>query len=142
MFDKLVSDLKAINVWQVIDDYMNRNEQNILKLAKDRMKRGESVYGSGPIGYYQSKWYREFKEVLNPFARGTVDLYLTGSLQSAMEIRKAYNGYYFILSTDQKYFSLAEKYGAEEFGLTDKQIEEVKSNAIDELINKINKAYE
>ncbi len=141
MFDKLIGNLKSIHVWNVIDDYMIDNETKILDMARDRMKRGDSVFG-GEIGTYASMGYSIFKQSHNPLAGGYVDLYLTGALQKAMEIREEARGIYLIHSTDQKYFSLAEKYGAEEFGLTDKQIEEVKSNAIDDLINKIYKAYD
>lgn len=141
MYGNLIKQLTKIRVYDIVDYYMLDNENKILDMVRKRMMQGDGVDG-GAIGEYASISYSYFKQSHNPLAGGYVDLYLTGALQKALEIIEESNGAYLIHSTDKKYFDLAEKYGAEQFGLTDKQHEEVKSKAIEEVLNKIYECYE
>lgn len=141
MYEKLISKLKQVRVYDIIDDYMLDNETKILNLVRERLKRGDGVNG-GIIGEYASLSYSYFKQSRNPLAGGYVDLYLTGALQKELEIRQEAQGKYLIHSTDKKYFNLAEKYGKEQFGLTEEQQKQVKEEAIKEVINQISKCYE
>lgn len=144
MYDELLKNLQTITYdwcYLMIDEYMSKNEKRILDMVRKRMKDGEGVDG-GVIGYYRSKWYRKFKEVLNPLARGTVDLFLTGALQRELAIQHVHKGYYYILSTDSKYRDLASKYGAEQFGLTEEQKEQIINEALSYLVDKIKEKYE
>lgn len=141
MYEGLISKLKAINPYKIAEEYINRNENTILNLVRERMKQGDGVDG-GTIGEYKSLDYSYFKQSINPLAGGYVDLYLTGSLQKALGLREESSGVYLIHSTDNKYFALADKYGANQFGLTYKQQSEIKKEVSKEIITKINKAYE
>lgn len=128
-------------MYSVIDEFMAKNENRILKLAKDRMMRGDGVNG-GIIGSYASRDYELFKQSENPLAGGVVDLFLTGSLQKYMLIERIRNGVYEISSSDLKYDALADKYGADQFGLTEEQNEEIINEALDYLVLKIRQNYE
>lgn len=141
MYEKMINKLKQVIVYDIIEDYMLDNETKILNLVRERLKRGDGVNG-GIIGEYSSLGYSYFKQARNPLAGGYVDLYLTGALQKALEIREESNGVYLIHSTDKKYFNLAEKYGKEQFGITYEQQKKVKEEAIKGVINQISKCYE
>ena len=145
MYGNLIKQLTRINepfIYVTINKWMLDNEQTTLNLARDRMKKGQGVDG-GIIGNYAMASYEYFKATeVNPLAGGKVDLFLTGALHKAMRIIPRSQGVYEIISTDWKHLELAEKYGAEQFGLTDKQHEQVKSKAIEEVINQIYKCYE
>lgn len=144
MYDELLKNLQKVNYHFIADNiesWMEKNEDRILKLAKDRMMRGDGVNG-GIIGSYKSKDYELFKAELNPLAGGVVDLFLTGSLQKGMEIIDDNNLTFEIVSSDKKYDIIADKYGAEQFGLTDEQKEQIINEALEYLINKIREKYE
>lgn len=144
MHESLIKNLKTINyhfMADTIELWMSKNEHKILKLAKDRMLRGDSVDG-GVIGIYRSKSYELFKARLNPLAGGVVDLFLTGALQKRMTIIDDGNLKFEIISTDGKYDLIAEKYGAEQFGLTDQEKQSVINEAMNCLIDKIKEKYE
>ena len=144
MYDTLLEKLNQINLQTIftwIDEYISINEKRILDMARDRMKRGEGVNG-GVIGYYRSAAYEMFKRRENPLAKGNVDLFLTGALQEKMRLSKSGNASYYIYSTDEKYSMLADKYGANQFGITEEQHNELLGQVIDYVITKIMQCYE
>ena len=144
MYDTLLEKLNQINLQTIftwIDEYISINEKRILDMARDRMKRGEGVNG-GVIGYYRSASYEMFKRRENPLAKGNVDLFLTGALQEKMRLSKSGNASYYIYSTDEKYSMLADKYGANQFGITEEQHNELLGQVIDYVITKIMQCYE
>lgn len=95
----------------------------LLDMVIERWKSGKGVRG-GLIGEYQSYDYALFKNRLNPAAgMGNVDLINTGDLKDGLFIKKEGN-LFNIVSRDKKYQMIANKYGAEEFGLTDAQMQE------------------
>lgn len=133
--------LKEINQTQIrswAEEYVNSNKSNILKLVKERMLKGENVNSTGkPIGVYKSKDYSLFKERLNPFAHGTVDLFLEGDFQRFMTIEKKNVNTFKIYSKDDKYKQLGNKYGFEQFGLTEEQQEELQEEILFYVYSKI-----
>lgn len=144
MYEGLLNDLRKVNLQQIlswIDEAVRNNETKIINMARNRMKSGQGVSG-GVIGYYRSLSYELFKRRENPLAKGNVDLFLTGELQSKMRISSLGYGSYFIYSTDEKYTLLADKYGANQFGLTEEQHDEVIGIVVNYVIDKINKYYE
>lgn len=141
MYESVYNELKNLNAYNIIDDYIESNENAILNLVRKRMKQGIGVNG-GNIGTYASLSYSYFKQSYNPLAGGYVDLYLTGALHKSLEINKYGTGYFVITASDSKYFSLAEKYGEEQFGLTDDEHNKVKEESVKEVINQISKCYE
>lgn len=139
MIDNIVNRIKSItkdNLYSWCDEYIDLKKDDIIKKVKDRLKHGESVFGNGPVGYYKQQWYSDFKRSLNPLADGNVDLFRHGNLFKGITIQLFGNGHK-IFSTDEKYDGLAEKYGKEEFGLTEYEHEELLKGMQVYLIEKI-----
>ena len=101
----------------------------ITNKIRNRWLLGESVNG-GDIGDYRSGLYRSFKININPSGRGKVDLTLTGALGKGLTIKKASSKSIEIFSKDDKFFSIATKYGFEEFNLTDKEWVEISEEIV------------
>lgn len=104
----------------MVDELILTNSGIIIRHVKNRWLQGESVHG-GIIATYRWEDYRQYKQMLNPKAGGTVDLTLTGALGNGLAIKKAGNRQYQIYSVDRKYQKIGQKYGFEEFGLTPEQ---------------------
>lgn len=83
------------------------------------------LFGKDPngdiIGTYKSSNYRSFKVVANSKAEGLVDLTLTGRLGNALTVRKKGSLGYEVFSTDSKYSNISEKYGLEQFNLSEEE---------------------
>lgn len=84
----------------------------LIKAKVDELKRGENPEG-GRIGYYRNPAYRLFKQSINPMARGTVDLILTGNFSRGIGLERAGKGKFLFDSSDEKAPDLFEKYGQE-----------------------------
>jgi hypothetical protein len=131
MLPKLVADIIIIN------------SPNIIREVKSRWLIGESAVG-GFIGEYSSSQlgqdYKAYKMSLNPSAGGHVDLTLTGSLGEGLTVKAQSSESFLIYSTDSKYKEIGDKYGFEEFGLTDLQWhefqQEILAVVLDSIINK------
>ncbi|MCP4065077.1 MAG: hypothetical protein GY740_17760, partial [Gammaproteobacteria bacterium] len=122
--------LKRINVKRVIGELVILNSPNIIREVKARWLIGESVKG-GIIGEYSGsplgQEYKSYKMALNPSAKGTVDLTLTGALGEGLQVKPLGQTEFLVFSIDEKYQKLGEKYGFEEFGLAEhewKQMQE------------------
>lgn len=82
-------------------------------------KIAEFQYGLNPdksdIGEYSfskiGREYRLFKLELNPFAKGKVDLILTGATARGLEVISLGKSKYILESKDSKWEGLKEKYG-------------------------------
>lgn len=80
---------------------------------------------------------------LNPSAGGHVDLTLTGSLGDGLTVKKITNIDFQILSTDSKYDKIGNKYGFEEFGITDLEWHDLEQEILNFAIETmINRTYE
>ena len=97
------------------------------------------LFGKDPngdiIGTYQSRTYRAFKVVANSKAGGLVDLTLTGSLGNKLKVKKKGSLNYEIFSTDSKYEMIADKYGIEQFNLSQDQQKQLFDELYIEAIN-------
>lgn len=144
-FDNLLIALKQetteSSLKKTVGDTIHINSTEIIRLVKNRLKYGQSVYG-GKVGTYASEEYAAMKHQQNPLAGfGNVDLFLTGSLSDDITVIKKGERFE-ILSTDEKYSKIANKYGAEEFGLTEDQLQEFLHECyISSLNTIINKTY-
>ena len=112
--------LSDTNLIKIVSDILVLNTANVVTDVKNRLEYGQSVNG-GIIARYRNPIYAEMKQALNPKAGGTVDMILTGSTVENLTLRKISEGIYQIFSTDEKYATLAKKYGSQEFGITDEQ---------------------
>ena len=97
------------------------------------------LFGKDPngdiIGTYKSRTYRAFKVVANSKAGGLVDLTLTGSLGNKLKVKKKGSLNYEIFSTDTKYKMIADKYGIEQFNLSQDQQKQLFDELYIEAIN-------
>lgn len=124
-FDSVVTKLstESIQARKTIEDTIQLNSLEVIRMVKNRLRYGQGVNG-GTIGKYQNLEYAQEKHAQNPLAGfGNVDLFLTGALSDDITVIKE-NNRFFILSTDEKYEMLANKYGADQFGLTIDQMAE------------------
>lgn len=142
-FDSLLNSLQSESsesrLKQLISNIIMMNSTEILNMVKGRLKYGKGVNG-GSIGTYKSNEYAVFKNKQNPLAGfGNVDLYLTGELSDNITVRRKGDRME-IISTDEKYSKIANKYGAYQFGLTDEQMQEFLQEcyyvALESLINR------
>lgn len=134
---KLNQVLSTNNLAKIVSDIIVLNTANVVTDVQNRLEYGESVRG-GIIGRYRDPMYAEYKKRINPNARGNVDLILTGSLVDNLTLKKISEGVYQIISTDEKYTKLANKYGSYQFGITDEQryslYEDIEKVAIAEVL--------
>lgn len=125
MIDNILNRLKSItkdNLYSWCDEYIEQNKSKLVKQIQERLKRGDSAHNVNDIiGEYKSVAYAMFKQRMNPLAGGNVDLFLTGDLQRYLTIEKQSKNIFKIYSKDEKYKELANKYGSEQFGLTEEQ---------------------
>ena len=105
----------------IVELSVHELEDEIRNMIKHRWLTGASVDG-GKIGEYSNSLNRSIKLLVNPLAGGSVDLTLTGALGDSIELVKNDSGNYEIISSDSKYFEIGNKYGFEEFGLTDQEM--------------------
>ena len=135
---------QKLNAPKLIGDLIIINSPNIIREVKSRWLIGESVLG-GFIGEYSNSQmgqeYKAYKMSINPRAKGRVDLTLTGALGAGLTIKKATSNEFKIFSVDSKYKMIGQKYGFEEFGLSDSQwielSQEILTFAIESAIKKI-----
>lgn len=84
--------------------------------------------------------YKAYKMTINPLAGGRVDLTLTGALGDGLTIKKVTGVEFEIFSADEKYKKIGNKYGFEEFGITDLEWydleQEIFNFAIETMINR------
>jgi hypothetical protein len=82
-----------------------------------------------------------FKVGMNSSANGNVDLTLTGALGRGLTIKKKTNKEYEIFSTDSKFDKISDKYGIENFNMSNKQMtqlfDELYLNAFEIYLKKI-----
>jgi len=116
--------LKEENTFQdIIDSSVNELKDDIRRTIKERWLDGISANGGKIInkatgkGYSQLS-YKALKLSLNPKASGDVDLTLTGSLGDRITIIKTESNDHEIISEDSKYLEIGNKYGFDEFGLS------------------------
>lgn len=141
MIDNIVNRIKSTtesNLYTWVDEYIEANKSRLVTDIQNRLKRGDNVHDvNDVIGEYKSVAYAMFKQRMNPLAGGSVDLFLTGYLQRFLTIEKRSKNIFKIYSKDDKYKMLADKYGKEQFGLTEEQNTELMINIHTYLIEKI-----
>ena len=125
-----------------VDTLIMFESANITDKVKKRWSWGRGVNG-GEIGHYSKSQlgqsYRAFKLNKNPSARGTVDLILTGSLSNKLKIRKM-GSLFEVVSLDQKFKKIGDKYGFEQFNLTAEETQQLISEIYEKIL--INYTYE
>ena len=124
--DLLVKGLQQVrnDIVPTFDAYFYEKEPIIRQLIKQRWLLGKKPDGS-LIGKYRDFEYADAKEQVNPMAGfGNVDLIDTGNLWRKIEIFKQGDSFE-IFSTDSKFNKIADKYGDENFNITDKEEEEL-----------------
>jgi hypothetical protein len=121
-----------------VDTLIMFDSANITDKVKKRWSWGRGVNG-GEIGLYRSSEYKAFKLNKNPSARGTVDLILTGSLSNKLKIRKM-GSLFEVVSLDQKFKKIGDKYGFEQFNLTPEETQQLISEIYEKILT--NYTYE
>jgi hypothetical protein len=121
----LLKDLKRVkeDIKPTFDAYFLQKEPQIRYLIYTRWLLGKRPDGRR-IGVYFSEEYREYKYFKNPLAGADVDLIDTGDLWKNIEIFNESDGIE-IISTDEKFEKIIDKYGADNFNITDAQEEEI-----------------
>lgn len=141
MIDNILNRIKSItesNLYTWVEEYIEANKSRLVTDIQNRLKRGDNVHDvNDVIGEYKSVAYAMFKQRMNPLAGGSVDLFLTGDLQRFLTIEKRSKNIFKIYSKDDKYKTLADKYGKEQFGLTEDQNTELMINIHTYLTEKI-----
>lgn len=125
-----------------IDTILIFESANIVDKVKKRWSWGRGVNG-GIIGEYSKSQlgqsYKAFKLNKNPSARGTVDLILSGSLSNKLTLKRL-GGLFEIISTDSKFNQIGQKYGFEQFNLTEDETKELQNEIIEKILT--NYTYE
>lgn len=124
-----------------IETYVRANffayKPKIKSLIKERWKQGLRPNGT-KIGRYFSGKYASEKSKQNPQAGfGNVDLILSGSLVNNIDVLLKNNSIFEVISRDDKFWKIAEKYGDDNFNLSDEQTEIIFKEIENEIINKI-----
>lgn len=124
-----------------IETYVRANffayKPKIKKLIKERWKQGLKPDGT-KIGRYFSGEYASEKSKQNPQAGfGNVDLILSGSLVNNIDVLLQNNSIFEVISRDDKFWKIAEKYGDDNFNLSEDQTEVIFKEIENEIINKI-----
>lgn len=125
-----------------VDTILIFESSNIVNKVKTRWSWGRGVNG-GIIGEYSKSQlgqkYRAYKLTKNPNARGTVDLILSGSLSNKLTLKRL-GGLFEVISTDSKFNSIGQKYGFEEFNLTEEETKQLQNEIIEKILT--NYTYE
>lgn len=87
------------------------SDRLIIERKQAELRSGSSSVQGEIIGYYKSESYKAFKQSINPYANGTVDLILTGSTKDNLKVISLGEGEFALESTDSKWAGLVERYG-------------------------------
>ena len=127
---KLSQKARAQKPQKIVADLIILNAPNLITTVRKRWLLGESVLG-GFIGEYSKSGlgqeYRAYKMSINASAGGNVDLTLTGALGAGLHVKALSGTKFEMLSSDSKYEAIGEKYGFEEFGLSDSEWQELQA---------------
>lgn len=126
----------------VQDDLINmlvEREGEIKQMIKDRWRLGLRPDGS-IIGHYKDPDYAIFKQQINPLAGGDVDLIYNRDLVNNIDLIMNSFGAE-VISTDEKYTKIANKYGYDNFNITDEQenelLDEIMAQVVINVFNEI-----
>lgn len=111
------------------------NESEIRDMIKQRWLLGKRPDGD-IIGVYRDGLYQVFKSGLNNRAGGTVDLTLTGDLGNRIKTTLERKGIE-IMSTDEKFNDISEKYGLDNFNITEQEENELLDGIMAEVVTNI-----
>lgn len=111
------------------------NESEIRAMIKQRWLLGKRPDGD-IIGVYRNNLYQVFKSELNNTAGGTVDLTLTGDLGNRIKATLENKGIE-IISTDEKFNDISEKYGLDNFNITEEEENELLDGIMVEVVTNI-----
>lgn len=140
---KLKLQTETQNIPKYFADNFYTYENDIRELIKKRWKTGKKPNGN-VIGIYRSVDYALFKKQKSDAPFRVVDLTLTGSLGNKIQVElfNAQKGIFEIYSTDVKFQSIVEKYGLDNFNLTEIETEKI-INEVTSLVYKtiIKKVY-
>lgn len=123
--DILLRDLKRAKeeIKPTFDALFLGKESEIRYLIYSRWLLGEKPNGQR-IGIYRDEEYRDYKYFKNPFAGASVDLIDSGDLWKGIKIFNESDGIE-IFSTDWKFEMIMDKYGEENFNITEKETQEI-----------------
>lgn len=149
LLNKLKTQGNQQNIKTQTENTIHLNAPEVIKMVKNRLRYGQGVNGGtiggdrekANYGYYKNMDYASEKHKQNPLPGfGKVDLFFNGNLSDDITLKKVGDSFK-VYSTDDKYVKIADKYGAEEFGLTDEQMQEflheLYLTVMEQLINKV-----
>src|SRR5690606_30312239 len=110
-------------------------ESEIRRLIKSRWLLGKRPDGD-IIGVYRDYSYQLFKSNKNSLAGGTVDLTLTGDLGDRIKTVLESKGIE-VISTDEKFTEISDKYGLDNFNITEEEEKVLLDSIMSELTIKI-----
>jgi len=134
------------NLQATINQEMLKNQDEIRQTIRERWLLGKDPLGYA-IGIYSKSdigaEYAFFKNKINPKAGlGNVDLTLTGALGKKIRLVEVSNGFE-VISTDEKFEAIKEKYGDYNFNLSESERKELFDEILLTILTQaINKAYE
>lgn len=136
----LSNTLKSMNLEESVLGIIREIKPQLIDLNTSQLFSGIDSTGALLKPYYRSSSYAEFKKQLNP--KGVVDLRLTGAFYSKFFIDA--EGFPLLFgSTDDKEPELANKYGANIFGITKVNLHAItKSTILPELQKEIRKVLQ
>lgn len=126
---------RTLNFNLAIGDALEETKGEILEYQKAQMQHGLASDGT-KIGKYKNKSYAVKKYNLNPKAGAwNVDLKLYGEFYRGMVI-KFFQRSFFIISVDQKYEKLTDKYGERIWGLSEEYKKDYSKVYLEAAINR------
>jgi phage gpG-like protein len=127
----------------IVDMCVMELQDEVREIIKARWLESRSVNGGNITNKETGEgyaWlsYKNYKLKNNPKGSGGVDLTLSGALGDSIIITRSIDGNYTIVATDRKYNAIGSKYGYEEFGLDQNEMQYVLGKLEKKITNKLN----
>lgn len=140
---EIQSKVKAVilSIDDLIANTVDKNEGQIKKWIRDRWITGFNSDGTA-IGLYRFEDYAEQKYAISTLAGfANVDLTYSGAMGRAIEVKGFNKNEFEVFSKVSYYDKILDKYGENNFNITEIQKEKLTDIILKAILYKINKAY-